>query len=443
MMKNSEMLSNSKSNSIKPNYHIKLICVAALISVLIYFRDINGISFNKFILVLIAGAAFVILNESEAVALIAYLIPLFSGLPGNYILGFASIIILFKRGNNIVLSKAVLAPIIILLMELVHLFTPPSTLGEFYIYSVYIIALTLLLLDKKVIYDNELIIFSYSLVVVFAMTEILINTMNNLTLANIMQYGVRIGNLTNVIGNLKGSTMILSNDQNMLGYYCAISISALLVISYKKVSSYVITIPIIAITTFYGILSMSRAFIIVIGIILTIYIGNSLRDSWKGIKNILMLFIIIAIVAICVNIFFPQVIEMIATRFNSSDITGGRGAILGEYDNFILSSVWSLFFGSGLQNMNIKANLASAPHNAIQQTIVAYGVFGFFIVAWWLGAMYKNSRRGTPKKINLVFLLPCFTLCMYLQSLQFLSPYTLMLPMIIVFCSIQLANERI
>lgn len=89
--------------------------------------------------------------------------------------------------------------------------------------------------------------------------------------------------------------------------------------------------------------------------------------------------------------------------------------------------------------MNIKANLFNVPHNGLQQIFVAGGVVGLFLLALWLIGMYRlnapNSKRQLP-----VFLLPLITMFAYIQGLQFLYPYFIMLPLIVVFSALRLSD---
>lgn len=416
----------------------KLVLFCLLICLGVFFRDMYGIPINKYIFLMISVFAFLLLNEGAIVAFIAFIIPFLPGLPANYIIGLAIPFLLFKQ-KHVRLNIYMFAAYAFLLLEMLHLFLPLSSLGDFFKFSSYIILLTLILLKKNNDYNYTVILLSYCFGVISAFTSILIHSLQYMPLYLVFEKGIRIGNIASVNQQFDPTIITLTMDQNTLGYFCAIGIAVLLILQYAKRLKLTIGIPLTIITFIYGSLTLSRTFILISFLVFFYYFIINLRMNSTSIKAVFSLLFAVILMIVTIQTYFPSTLELIITRFQESDLTNGRGQIFEQYNHFIFSSLNNFLFGIGIQNMNIKANLFNVPHNGLQQIFVAGGVVGLFLLSLWLIGMYclhaPNSKRQLP-----VFLLPLITMFAYIQGLQFLYPYFIMLPLIVVFSALRLSD---
>ena len=91
--------------------------------ILILFRDVYGLSINKYFFVLLAGLSLCLVNKYQLFEVMAFFIPLFAGLPGNYISFIALILLLVKNARNFRIDSIGLGCIAVILgVELLSAF---------------------------------------------------------------------------------------------------------------------------------------------------------------------------------------------------------------------------------------------------------------------------------------------------------------------------------
>ncbi len=425
--------------SVSKKHFLKLSIFCFIIFIGVFLRDVYGFPINKFIFLAIVIFAFFALNESNLVAFISFLIPFLPGLPANFIIAFAIPFIIHKQ-KNITVNMYVFSIYAYLLLELVHQLFSLSSLGEYSKFSVYIILLTLILYRKDSNYDYPVILLSYGIGVIASFTAIIVHSLKYVSINSVFEQGIRIGNIAYVNDQFRATTITLTMDQNTLGYFCSIAIAIFLALLYAKKLHPIIAIFLIIVTFIYGSLTLSRTFFLIsIGIFLYYFIVN-LRLNKNSIKVCFSLFVMIVIILFTIIVYFPHTIEMLIDRFQESDITNGRGMIFQKYNQFMFSNLDNFLFGIGLQNMHIKTNFFFVPHNGLQQIFVSGGVIGFLLIVFWLIGMYVNNR-SKDKRNRFVYLLPLVTLFTYIQALQFLSPYFIMLPLLVVFLTLRLPDS--
>jgi O-antigen ligase len=106
------------------------------------------------------------------------------------------------------------------------------------------------------------------------------------------------------------------------------------------------------------------------------------------------------------------------------------------YNNYLFSHVDAFLVGTGLFPMESTVKAFNVPHNGFQQVFVAYGILGFIAFIFLFYLIIKNAIN--KHKIDIVFYLPLIAMVAFIQTVQLLAPYELMMPIIIAFCSIRL-----
>lgn len=414
-----------------------LLVFILIIPILIISRDFFGIPINKFIYVLVCAIAFYFLNYSYMICALTFLLPLLSGLPGNYIIVIAVLILLVHK--RLMLKPIQLFFILfIILGETIHLFgITILDIADLIAYFSYIILIIIITLNNKSFFLYKKTIQCFITGIITQLFIILFSTLKFVSINEILTQGLRFGNVSSI--TTKSTGIILVNNPNNIAYYCVLSIACLLVLIYRNKSNNIGYYLLILISGVFGFLTASRSFIIVTLILLILYISFNLKFSKK---NFTQLFSIIIIFIIGYQLFFNQsynLLDNVFLRFQESDKFGGRSLIFQEYNEYMVNNIDAFLVGTGLFPMLDTVKIISAPHNGLQQLFVAYGLIGFILFIILFSLIIMNAKN--KNKISAVYYLPIIVMVTFTQTVQLIAPFELMMPIIIAFCSIRLGSE--
>ena len=410
-----------------------------LICSLIFLRDVILLPINKVIFLGLYGIAFLLLESKNIILIMIFTVPFFNGLPGNYILLLAIITLMLKKDFKLTFAKVSL-PITILCAELYHsLFynANVSTIMDIFRYMTYIIFICFVIFDRHIKINYRKCLRMFSLGVIFMCIIIFCTTLKYYPLETISNGTFRYGDLTGVGDN---GEMVLKNNQNNIGYYCALAISVLLLLNTCEKPNRIINFISIIIVVIFGILTMSRAFLLTsIGITFLYYLLIS-NNAFKLLKNSIISITILLILIFLLNCIFPNVVIGIVERFQEVDISNGRSGIFQLYNQFLFENTKYFLEGMGIFGMHIISGVSVAPHNGFQQIVLSYGIIGFIIFTIFFINVVNISRLGM-KRIPIVSYLPFICMIIYIQSIQFIYPFELMLPFIVCVFSIRMKAE--
>lgn len=401
-----------------------------------YLRDFRGLGVPPLLFVFFCGLAFLYLNYGDTVAFIAFLVPLANGLPFNYIISIAFLIIIVRRFNKTRLDAGMVWVILLVVYESLHLFIDPASIKDFISFGAAIILLGFLLLDKHAEYVSEKVVLSFSLGLLVALFDIVVHTLQSFSysITTLLQSGVRLGNVRKVTDSY--DVMMITQDQNALGFYCIVAIALLLVASSRNSKVNMYAIPLIGVFTFFGLMTMSKGFIISLTAVAFIFTGYLLLSrSTNAIKGIVLLVIAIGVVSLVVNMFFPILISLIVDRFMVDDISSGRISIFGYFLDFQMSNLATLLFGVGIQSINIKGGVAYFPHSSIQEVLVAWGFIGLVMSALFINAFIVNSKALDVERTNFLSYFPLLIYLFYSFGHHLFTEIDLTLMFLPVFCS--------
>lgn len=192
-------------------------------------------------------------------------------------------------------------------------------------------------------------------------------------------------------------------DANYYSAQVLVAISALLVIlinirsKYKPfVSSLIVGL------IYYGSLSVSKSFIILLSLILILWL-IAVMFSKISIKQKLAIYIITSfiIIYIATNGILTEQISMYSTRFgmitDASTLSTGRSLIYENYLRYISSNKILLSFGQGLSSIYQYELQGRASHNTLIQMIYQIGLFGTAIMALWLKRLSLLTSKTRNK----------------------------------------------
>ena len=407
--------------------------VVALISLLLYRRDIGGVQINKFIFLAIISIYALIADYRHVMMLTAFVLPLTNGLPGNFILPILCVFLVLKGGKKLQIPRlALVAFLLIITSEFIHIMmlsTAPDIPG----FIGYCAAIFLMLfvggadLNESDNWRNALW-FSIGSAI---MLSIIMMNFSLILQTDIMDLDVRVGD-TNAYSGYEG--MSLQTNANNIGLYsiAAISISFALWY-YKKIPIWLLVL--IAIPSFIvGINSFSRTWALCLVLFGFLFLLFRRGKSFAPI-------VVLAVAIIGVYFFFTnyssKALEVFIQRFSGDNTAGGRTTLFTAYNDWMFTNTWSLIVGVGAQTYKEVTNLMNSTHNAFQQILLAYGLPG---LAFFLYLFYKCIKKWHTPKERMVYM-PLIVVLVFLQSLQFLNPVYCMFPFIASFFILKMLKQ--
>jgi hypothetical protein len=210
--------------------------------------------------------------------------------------------------------------------------------------------------------------------------------------------GLFLDSLGNMSSNIEFDTLMLNGqiinrfvglnwDPNFFGLQVITSISLLLMLNtYFHKLSYIFYSGVLGAL---GFMTVSKTYIIILLILVSIYISFILFRNIQKNKTILTIFLA-AVVFVVIK--FEELFSLYAIRLNDIDtngnlnsITTGRVEIWESYINKIFSSLKTLFLGVGIEN-------GSASHNLYISSIYLFGLIGIVIFVILIFRFYKVTK---------------------------------------------------
>jgi hypothetical protein len=406
----------------------------AMITILMITRDIAGMPLNKYLFVVISAVAFCLLDYVNMICAIAFLFPLLSGLPANYIMVLAIVLIMTKRNVSFTISQ-LLFMCITILGETIHLFGFLSlNITDLVSYFAHVALILLVTLDKTTQYLYRRTIISFLIGIMVQLFVILFASLKYVGINDMIMHGIRFGDVSTLSGNT--ADMVLTNNQNNIAYYCVLALSCLLILIYKYKANHIAYYFLLFIPIIFGFLTVSRTFILVSIPILILYMAFMIKKSKKNIIHLIYISAFLLLGYFLTINQYHDLYQNILYRFQSKDLFGGRDQLFAVYNNYLFSHVDAFLVGTGLFPMESTVKAFNVPHNGFQQVFVAYGILGFIAFIFLFYLIIKNAIN--KHKIDIVFYLPLIAMVAFIQTVQLLAPYELMMPIIIAFCSIRL-----
>ena len=352
--------------------------------------------------------------------------PLLWGLPGTYIL-VAAIILYYFKTLTIQKETIIFCFIFVILELMAMVFYPVQDFAEVvHYFCTIVLFFTLLYDDKKIDYSKAITLYFYgSAILCLTIVISTISTAPSNWLALFAKGSFRFGD----IHASENSGMMLSVNANTLAYHSVVGMAcgvALFRIQYKKRFRF-LTVILIIIHFVAGVLSTSRSWMLVTVFLVLLV----LFYSTKSLKTIILsaLFLIAAMYGITWYLERnPSILDGFVTRLTDSTMQsgGGRSAIFREYWNAFSKNIRYWILGTGVTQYKEVLGEAGSMHNAIQQVIVCYGIPGS--IAFVMGMIIPVLKIG---RNELLYWIPLFITLIFIQTIQFINPYTLMFPYVI------------
>ena len=353
-------------------------------------RDYMGFSINKYLFLFTAALPIILVDIKCVIAFSYYIIPLYVGLPGNYIS-----LIIFARLLYEVLNKNITLSTSGFVLSMIiscYIIIQNSITGYISIYNMmtgfdFVILYMLLSATNQYKQEqNAIIAFSIGNVVLgFIMLS---STMRFFSIAELMNPATRLG-YSGMLYEKARTGMITTIDPNFYAMNVIASISSgSLLISHKnsKKRNIIILSAIIG-NMILCLIGLSRTFILLLLIWGLLYIAGQ-----RNIKKACVFIVMGGLLISGVLYFMPTVVNGILSRFEDADVSGGNGRIyliLKYYEPWFENSL-SILFGIGLFNCRT--------HCTPLLYLFGLGIVGFIPLLGWFGHNWNMFKKEIGQK---------------------------------------------
>lgn len=407
----------------------------AIYVALFVIRDIIQINVPGAIIMLWIVGVLLFVPRTEMMKAIFFIMPFASGFPG-YIILFALVLLIVKSKK--INAWQLMPPVIIALLEFISV--------SFYDFDVrfqsvisyigFVFLFFYILFDKDSQIDKRSYVryFCYGTVITLLIVYIPI----------IMNHGF----FALIAGEARdGLAMGLENKEDALGHlvmnantiaYFSISLLSLLLLGRNKlgITSNLVYYFALFIAIAAGLLSFSRTWLMLTAVVVVVYVFNSRHRIVATILVIMSTSVIMT----TQNIVVESISGVFQTRMEDENMETGNGRfdIFREYNQAWVESPKYVIMGAGASNYRQALNQEYSMHNGLQQIWVCHGVIGFMI---FLLAILKYMKSYRNRSLSSIYFLPFFACFIFDQSIQFLVPYTLMLPFLPTLYVLAFNNE--
>jgi len=389
-------------------------------------RDFQVVPIDKFILVGVCAVAFIVLNYSEVLYFLCFLVPLKSGIPGNYIFILALLALLVKS-PQIKKQQIIIGLAFILYETLLDVVSPYSIEKiEFISYISRLFLVFFLLYQDISEIDVKKACFWYGVGAFVLGLIITANSIRFLGAATTFG-GYRIGRVKYFLPD--NHSLLFDINADGLGNFGAIGLSCFITVYYQNYlegkglwsKNQLLCLVLGVLTVACASLSVSRTLIVVVFFNFVFVLIGLYRVGGK--KRFLQL--LVALFFLGLLFLLTPVGQSYFERFTNiqSLVTGsGRTHIFREYFLYQTSHLKILLFGLGVRAYaSMNHIFMNAIHNMFQQIIFCYGLLGGLPLLYFLiKPTYRTLKEQWYHNIHL--LLPLLSVFLCAQTTQVLAP---------------------
>lgn len=374
----------------KDKHSMLLIAVMALFIFLLYMRDVGGMSVNKYLFLLLTAAASFLLPIDKVMYLIAFVMPLYVGLPGN----FMTIIFLLRflldckdlKMNPLNFLFCMLAGAYVVGHSLA---THHTAISELCFFPGMILVMFMFSLDAKI--DKKNLILAYTIGTAVLGVIMLMHTLQFYDFKDLLESTSRLGVALNI--ETEHEIMMLNADPNYYGMFTIAAISCGIQYLNESVAkpgeglTRTLIMVTMGVCITIAMIGLSRAFILVLLAWLLLYL--------LSIKNFNAFFITACatvLAGVLVMRFIPDVWNAIGDRFNDSSMAtaSGRTELVAEFFVMWKESAFTMFFGTGIFDCNV--------HCFPLQILYGGGIVFLILYGLYMVTLLSNrpleNRRG-------------------------------------------------
>lgn len=414
--------------------HVGMIIVAFLI----ILRDLSNVAIPGFVIAGFTTIFAVTMNRRNMYSFAYFLLPLSVGIPG-YVFFLLGIILLIRQLKVNIFQ---FLPFFILAsLEIINV------MGYDFQYNIsgvvsflsFLFLFFLMIFSNDVNIDRKESLIFYSFGTILALMVVYFKIVLDHGFVALLSGELRSGA---GMGDYDADQMTnhLMMNANTIAYYAIVLISIGFVFMSKQILKRSVVYLIIFLGVVFGLFSFSRTWMMLFAMIILWYLFSNINNT----KSIFS-FIIVAIIIISVGLYpglLDGVLKVFEYRMENDNVesAGGRLPLFKAYNEFITNDFYYTLFGTGATYYKQVCQLWNSIHNGTQQIFVSFGITG---IVTYLFVMIKFAKKYVKFRVkdNLILFAPFIACLFFVQSIQFLNPYPLMLPFVAAACMIRI-NEK-
>ena len=389
----------------------------------VFVRNVFTVEFPVLLLLVYVCTMSLFCDSDEIIALAISFVPFSAAFQSRYALLALMVVYLLKFPKSVKKLSAFVPLILLMVWELFHVFCGVFSVPLFLKGFSELLFLSFVISLGKKEFDFSFISRVFSVSVAFCCSVLMLKLLDQVNydfLSIFSDGGYRLG-----IFDEEVESYVMNYNANALGFMCNMAIAGVVLKIKKDGMSWFDALLVFALA-FFGLLTLSRAFIICfvcLGLLSIVGYGRNLNEKTK---TLIVVSGAIAIIILIVNSIAPYVFDNILKRFGEEDVSNGRNELFVEYFDFIFSSLSNALFGIGLQDGLAKVHdqgfthIALVPHNAIQELVVVWGIPGLLLFACFLMYMVLESKTVSPKR-NFISFIPIILMLTMVQTTQLIT----------------------
>lgn len=395
----------------RPLRRDRLVFFCAGLGLLLLFRDVLCVPVNRIFFLLIVFAALACLDAEETRLFVFFLMPLYAGLPGNYITVLLIGKLLFLALSDAERFRISVPCTVCSVLFAAYVFIQNLSLGYVstyhFAFCAEILLLMLLVSDSAPIPLRRMAKLYSASVLISGVCALFVCAGEN-SFADILTGAVRFGDVYGTGG------MRMTLDPNFLGFSClsGIAVQAELLRrlfaagkAKEKRRDVFVSLFFIVLLGFFGLIGLSRTFFVCAAVLLLFELIACARTPRMLVRCLLFLSLFAVFAFAAVSAFLPELMKTAVSRFRSADLAGanGRVTLMKEWGSAFMSSADTLLFGVGLFRTNVHFTALQYVFGlGIVGCIPAFSLFGFCVHRIGL-----SLRKGGKIPASIAVLMSC------------------------------------
>ena len=374
----------------RPVCRDKLVFFCTGIGLLLLCRDVLSVPVSRIFFLLVVFAALVCLDAEETRLFVFFLMPLYAGLPGNYITVLLIGKLLFLALSNPDRFRISVSCAVCSVFFAAYVFIQNLSLGYVstyhFAFCAEILLLMLLVSDGSPVPLRHMTELYSASVLISGICALFVCAGEN-SFSDILTGAVRFGDVYGTGG------MRMTLDPNFLGFSCLSGIAAhaellrrLFASGKEKENRRGVFVSLFFIVSlgFFGLIGLSRTFFVCAAVLLLFELTACARTPRMLVRCLLFLSLSAVFAFAAVSVFLPELVKTAVSRFQSADLAGanGRVTLIKEWGSAWMSSAGALMFGVGLFHTNV--------HFTALQYVFGLGIVGCILVF----ALFSLFVRG-------------------------------------------------
>lgn len=398
--------------------------------ILLFLRDYVGVGVSSFAFLILSLLIACGSDKSEVIAFCLCCIPMLNAFQSKYGLLICMIVYIIRFSRNLRITAPFFSMFLLMVWEILHCIEGEfSVVGILRLFAELIFCSLLMSCEiggldfKRIIRSFAIVTIIICFIILFAQLKQYSYRMELLFTSNYrFGYGVTTDGLS------------VGLNPNLLAFVCLSAIEGLFIMVYKKKNK-LVDIVMILLLFMFGLLTMSRKFIIC-ALMFFILFMFARESRYSKSKVLGLLFIVLLVVYFALLAFFPSVINSILARFRGDDMSSGRDVLFEFYNRQFASNTSLLFFGVGFLGYEEKLSYMFPgmliPHNAIQELIAMWGIPGLILFTIFLINMINLARKQN-KNIKFINFIPLIVYAAFVQAAQMVSSSVVVMLIAIVY----------